>query len=207
VGQGVGKRVVGIVGSYRKGMVIDGAVTAILDGARQEGAETEKIYLIDKHIEFCDNCRGCTQEVEPELVRGSCVHKDDMGKILSKIDEADAVVLGSPVNFSTVTAVMKRFVERLVVYVYWPWGAKAPRLRIKNPNKRAIIITSSAAPAFVGRVLMPNALSVMKRAAKCIGARVVKRFYLGMVAGKKDEGLGAKGLDRMRQAGKKLVDF
>jgi len=28
-----------------------------------------------------------------------------------------------------------------------------------------------------------------------------------MVAGKKDEGLGAKSLDKMRQAGKKLVDF
>ena len=56
------KKVVGIVGSYRKGRVIDTAVTEILNGAESRGAETVKIYLTEKQIEFCNNCRSCMQE-------------------------------------------------------------------------------------------------------------------------------------------------
>lgn len=54
-------KVLAIVGSYRKGGIIDTATDEILASAREEGAEAEKIYLIDKHIEFCTNCRSCTQ--------------------------------------------------------------------------------------------------------------------------------------------------
>ena len=112
----MGKKVIGSVGSYRKGRIIDSAVSAVLEGAREGGAETEKIYLIDKHIEFCTNCRTCTQE-KVEGGRGQCVHNDDMEGILEEIGSADGIVLGSPINFFTVTAVMKSFVERLITYL------------------------------------------------------------------------------------------
>ena len=110
----MGRKIVGIVGSYRKDGIIDSAVTNALEGARASGAETVKIYLTEKNIEFCNNCRTCTQQ--PGDKRGSCVYDDDMEDILRQIDEADGYVLGSPVNFGTVTAITKRFMERLVVY-------------------------------------------------------------------------------------------
>ena len=66
-------KVVGINGSYRKGQIIDSAVSAVLEGAKAQGAQTNKIFLLDKHIEFCNNCRSCTQSKE-ETRRGSCVH-------------------------------------------------------------------------------------------------------------------------------------
>lgn len=110
-------KVIRIVGSYRKGRTIDSAVSAILEGAKAKGAETKKIYLLDKHIEFCKNCRNCAQQ-KIEARRGKCVHDDDMEDILAEIDGADAVVLGAPVNFYNVTAVMKRFIERLLPYAY-----------------------------------------------------------------------------------------
>jgi len=199
------KRVVGIVGSYRKGHIIDSGVSAVLEGARQAGAETTKIYLVDKHIEFCDNCRACTQKQKTEYNRGKCVHDDDMEEILSQIDKADAVVLGCPVNFFTVTAIMKRFVERLIVFAYWPWGAKAPKPRGKTGDKKAVIIASSACPAFIARLLMHNALSVLKAAANCLGAKVVKRLYFGTIAIDRDQQLGQKALKKAHQAGRKLT--
>ncbi len=58
-------RIVAIIGSYRKGGIIDRAVDEILSSAGEEGAETDKIYLIDKLIEFCTNCRTCTQQQGP----------------------------------------------------------------------------------------------------------------------------------------------
>jgi multimeric flavodoxin WrbA len=199
----MGKRVVGIVGSYRKGHIIDSAVSAVLEGAEEGGAQTKKIYLVDRHIEFCTNCRTCTQEENTD--RGKCVHDDDMEEMLKEIETADGVVLGSPINFSTVTAVMKRFVERLVALAYWPWGQKVPKLRTKKPNKTAVIVTSSACPAFIGRILMPNALSIMKTAARAMGARVVKKLYVGLIAIEKDQKLYDRALRKARKAGKKLV--
>lgn len=198
-------KVVGIVGSYRKEMTIDSAVSAVLQGAEAGGAETKKINLLDKHIEFCTNCRSCTQE-KVEGRRGKCVHNDDMDNILSEIDGADAVVLGSPVNFSTVTALMKRFIERLIPYGYWPWGeALAPVNRIVKPDKKAIIVTSSACPAFLGRILMPGALGTLKKAAKVMGAKVAKSLYFGPVAGREDTQLSERALRKARKAGEALV--
>ena len=200
----MGKKVVGIVGSYRKGRIIDSAVSAVLEGAKEAGAEIQKIYLVDKHIEFCTNCRTCTQE-KVEGGRGQCVHNDDVEGILEEIGLADGIVLGSPINFFTVTAVMKRFVERLISFAYWPWGRAAPKLRVKKPEKKAVIITSSACPAFIGRILMPNALSVMKGAARCMGAKVVKRLYFGLAAAEKEQKLSEKALSKARKAGRKLI--
>ena len=132
-------KVVGIGGSYRKGKIIDGAVSAILEGVKSKGAETQKIDLLDKHIEFCTNCRSCSQ-VKGQG-RGKCVHNDEMDSILTDIDNADAIVLGSPINFSNVTAIMKRFIERLIPYAYWPWGKAVcqSKLRLKRaPLARAM---------------------------------------------------------------------
>jgi len=47
-----------------------------------------------------------------------------------------------PFNFYSVTAIFKRFMERLVVYAYWPWRSHAPKLRRKKATKRAILIGS-----------------------------------------------------------------
>ena len=66
----MGKRIVAIVGSYRKEGTIDTAVEAILAGAREKGATTHTIYLTEQHIEFCRNCRNCVQP--PGTERGKC---------------------------------------------------------------------------------------------------------------------------------------
>ena len=119
--------VTAIVGSYRKGGTVDTVIDAVLRAAQEAGAETSKIYLIDKHIEFCTNCRECTQE--KGAGRGACPLQDDMSGILENSRNADCLVLGSSINFYTVTAVMKKFAERLLCYSYWPWGMLRPRMR------------------------------------------------------------------------------
>ena len=97
---GYSKKVVGIVGSYRKDGFIDAAIAQILAAAQSQGAETQKIYLQDQHIEFCTNCRTCLQE--PGTERGKCVLEDDMDQVLQDIEIADSLVIGAPVNFGNV---------------------------------------------------------------------------------------------------------
>ena len=55
------RKVIGIVGSYRKNGIIDSVVSEILSVSASQGCETQKIYLLDKKIEFCTNCRTCLQ--------------------------------------------------------------------------------------------------------------------------------------------------
>jgi multimeric flavodoxin WrbA len=198
------KKVIAIVGSYRKGQIIDTAVSAILDGAKARGGQTEKIYLLDKHIEFCTNCRKCTQEKDAGK-RAKCIHNDDMDEILQKIDEADGVVLGAPVNYYNVTAITRRFIERLLPYCYWPWANNIPKYRIKKLDKKAVIVTSSGCPAFLGRIFIPGAMSILKIAAKSVGAKVVGSLYIGMVGVKENQQLSKKDLLKAYKAGEKLV--
>lgn len=199
------KKIVAIVGTYRKGMVIDTAVSAVLKGAEAEGAQTTTIYLTDKQIEFCTNCRTCMQQAAKET-RGKCIHDDDMEEILQQIDDADAVVLAAPVNVGSLTAITRRFLERLAVFRYWPWGRiSAPKYRITQPSKKAVILTSCTVPSCIARVIMPGPIRTLKTMAKSMGANVVKSLYFGMVGAKSDSTLGEKPLRKAFKAGQKLA--
>lgn len=198
------KKVIGIVGSYRKNGITDQTVDAVLSAAREKGAETEKVYLIDKHIEFCTNCRVCTND-DAKKKRGRCIFKDDMDELLPKIEAADGIVLGIPINVGEATAVTKRFIERLVVYYYWPWPQAWPKQREKGRGKRAVLITSSATPAFIGRFLMPCTMRIMKDTAQFFGAKIVKSIYFGMVCFEQNPKLNKKQLSIAAKAGKELA--
>jgi len=200
----VAARVIALQGSYRKGKVTDSAVDTVLQGAESAGAETEKVYLIDQHIEFCNNCRSCTQQ--PGIQRGSCVHQDDMMGIFEKVDKADAVVFSSPINAFSVTAVTKKFIERLLVCYYWPWGKfAAPKSRTIRRTKKAVIITSGTVPAFIGRFLMSGAITMMEGAVSALGAKPIRTLFFGMAAITPDWKLTERDLQKCRRVGSELV--
>jgi multimeric flavodoxin WrbA len=195
-------KITAIVGSYRKEHTIDSTIDEILAAAKEEGAEISKIYLLDKRIEFCTNCRTCTQKEGQQ--RGKCPTSDDMNAILDEIESSNAVVLGSPMNAGTVTAIMKRFIERLVCYIYWPWGMNAPKARIKVKNKKAIIVISSAAPSILAR-LSTNIVKILKDAANFLGAQTTGVLFVGLAAGEKHHDVGDRVRKKARRLGKKLV--
>lgn len=201
----MGKRIVAVVGTYRKGHIIDSSVDVVLEYAKQNGAEVEKIDLLDKHIEFCTNCRACTQE-KLDALRGKCVLDDDVEDILSKIDAADAFILASPINFSSVTALMKRFVERMIAYSYWPWDSSMPKGRVKGHTKKAVVVTASGCPAFIGRFLLRNAGSMLKFSSKVVGAKKVKKVYLGGVAVQEDQKISEKQKGKLEKAARFLLN-
>lgn len=196
------KKVVAILGTYRKGGTIDTAVEAILEGARERGASTRTIYLIDQHLEFCTNCRQCVQEPGPE--RGKCRHQDDLEWILSEIETADAVVLASPVNLGNTTAIFRRFMERLIGYAYWPWGQSAPKPRSRVQTLKAALVASSAAPGFM-IPLFTGTSAALRKTAKVLGAKPVASLWIGLTAGEVHHKLSARVLARVRRIGMKLV--
>lgn len=196
------KKILGIVGSYRKNGMIDRLVTETLASAEALGAVTKKIYLTDLHIEFCNNCRYCTQKPGPEP--GKCVHADGFNVILSEWQESDGLVIGSPVNFYNVTAVTRRFMERLVCFSYWPWGQPGPKMRSGDKDKKAVLITSSAMPSFMGRIFTgaPRALRLI---ATTMGAKPVRTIFAGLAAQEEHPVPSEKAIRQARAAGRQLA--
>jgi putative NADPH-quinone reductase len=196
------RKIVAITGSYRRGGAIDSAVEAVLEGARQMGAETQTIRLTDQQIDFCTNCRQCTQA--PGENRGQCPQKDDLESILTAIEAADGLVLASPVNYWNVTAIFRKFMERLLGYVYWPWGQGAPRPRSKRQPRRAVLIASSAMPGFL-IPLATGAAKALRIAAKSLGAKTVGCLWIGLVSQEPQPRLSQRVLCRARSMGKNLA--
>jgi multimeric flavodoxin WrbA len=196
------KKIVAVVGSYRRDGAIDSAVEAVLEGAREKGAQTHTIYLTDQHIEFCTNCRQCTQV--PGEERSKCPQQDDLESILTEIEAADAVVLASPVNYWNTTALFRRFLERLLGYVFWPWGQNAPHPRSKKQPRKAVLVASSAMPGFLIPITTGTA-KALRITAKILGARPVGSLWIGLVAQKPHPQLSARTLKRARRMGMELA--
>ncbi|XCN75060.1 MAG: flavodoxin family protein [Candidatus Electrothrix aestuarii] len=196
-------RILAINGSYRAEGFTDQAVDHIAQVARSLGAEVEIIHLRDVPIEFCRNCRSCTQQ--PGSSPGHCIQHDAMPELLQKIEQADGFILASPTNFGSITALFKRFMERLVVYGYWPWGQHSPKPRQEGKaTKKAVLISSSAAPALMG-LLFFNTIRQLKTTAKTIGAQPVDKVVTGLVAKDHQPALSETTKQHLKNAAKKLV--
>jgi len=98
-------RVLGILGSPRRGGNAERLLDKALLGAQSCGASIEKISLNELTIRPCQECGGCDDT-------GECVIADDMATIYSSIDKADCIILASPVFFGELTAQTKAMIDR-----------------------------------------------------------------------------------------------
>ena len=196
-------RVLAINGSYRDDGITDQIVEAMAQAVTSSGGEIEIVQLRDYPIEFCLNCRECTQR--PGTTPGQCVHKDGMHALVNKIETANAYILASPTNFGSVTALFKRFMERLIVYAWWPWGDHTPRFRKAGlPQKRAVLVSSSAAPGVLGKWFF-GTHGQLKTAARTIGAAPIGTLFPGMIAKQRDQQLPDKIQKKAADLANKLI--
>lgn len=197
------RRILAINGSYRKGGMTDQAVEKLLEHLHAMGAATEHIKLREHPIGFCRNCRQCMQQ--PGDAPGVCALNDGMVDLIRKIENADAYVFAAPTNFSSATALFKRFSERLAVYGYWPWGKPAPVFRrAKMPKKPVVIVSSCAAPSLLGRLTYVTNKN-LRIAAKTIGGKVVGSMVTGWAAKKPEQALPRRAKRRARALAPKLA--
>jgi multimeric flavodoxin WrbA len=104
-------RVLGLVGSPRKGSNTDLLVTRILEGAQANGSSAEKLYLYDLAISPCIDCRACKKSPF------KCPIKDDMLQVYPKLEAADIVVFGTPMYWYAPSATMKLLIDRLRPFI------------------------------------------------------------------------------------------
>ncbi len=98
-------RVLGIVGSPRRGGNTEVLVDEVLAGASAAGAMVEKVVLNELDIRPCQACNGCAKT-------GQCVQKDDMAAVLKQMEGSQVWVMGTPVYWWGPSAQFKAFMDR-----------------------------------------------------------------------------------------------
>ncbi len=104
----MGKNVLIISSSPRKGGNSDVLCDEFLKGAKENGNTVEKIFLKDKKINCCTGCGYCNTNDYT-----ACSQKDDMAEILDKMQSADVIVFSTPIYFYSISGQMKTFIDRL----------------------------------------------------------------------------------------------
>ena len=96
-----------VSGSPRKGGNTDIMAETFREEVVKKGHQAELVSLSGKKIAPCLGCQYCFGH------DGQCVQKDDMAQLLEKVDQADLLVLASPIYWFDVSAQLKCFIDRL----------------------------------------------------------------------------------------------
>lgn len=102
-------KVVAISGSARKGGNTATLIRRVLDVLESEGIATEMVELAGRRAQGCTVCLKC-RELKDRQCHG---RNDAVNECITKIDEADGVIIGSPVYFADLTPETKALIDRV----------------------------------------------------------------------------------------------
>jgi multimeric flavodoxin WrbA len=98
-------KVLGIMGSPRRQSNTELLLDKALEGAREAGADVEKMLVSKLKISPCLEIYACFKD-------GNCAIKDDMEAVYGKLLEADHVIFASPIFFYGITSQAKAIIDR-----------------------------------------------------------------------------------------------
>ena len=125
-------KVLGIAGSPRRGGNTDLLLAEVMRGAASKGAEVKTLILCDLDIAPCQHCDACVK-------KGKCKINDDMQMVYRELEQADRVVLASPVHFMGITAQMKAMIDRCQALWSRKYVLKVPPLGDRRQRKGLFI--------------------------------------------------------------------
>jgi multimeric flavodoxin WrbA len=184
-------QILAIFGSPRRGGNTDRLLETFVEGAEETGAVCRRLVVRDQGIGPCDGCQACDAD-------GICVLRDGMQPVYEWIDEADLVVLASPIYFYGITAQAKALVDRS--QALW---ARKHRLGIRSSGPKFGFLISTGGSK--GRRLFECAELTMKYFSDAIDAH-----YVGSLTFRSIDRLGdierhPQYLDEARDSGRRLA--
>jgi len=135
-------KIIAFNGSPRKKWNTATLLEKALEGAASQGAETELIHLYDLNFKGCKSCFSCKTKGGKSY--GKCAVKDGLAPILKKVEEADTIILGSPIYYGVVSGEMRSFMERLL-FPYMTY-TDPPRSLFPKKINTGFIYTMNATP-------------------------------------------------------------
>lgn len=98
-----------INGSPRKNRSTATLLNHIADGIRSNYKEAAIIHLCDYDNQGCISCYNCKKKDTP---LGKCFVKDELSLLIDRLNDAEGIILSSPIYFNSVTGLLRSFCER-----------------------------------------------------------------------------------------------
>ena len=185
-------KILAIAGSPRRGGNTEILLDKAIDGAQDSGAEVEKVVLNALNFRPCQECGGCDKT-------GVCVIKDDMQTIYRKVEEAEAVIVASPIFFGSLSAQVKMMIDRFQCC----WVGKYVLKKAVGKRKRGALIACGATDR---ADFFANARSIIKNFFATVNVAYERELFCFEVDEKGKVLEHQDLLDKAYQLGKDLVE-
>ena len=166
-----------VLGSPRKKGNSATLAAKVAENAIADGAEVETIYLNGLNIKPCQGCETCQQESF-----NGCATEDDMNQLYLKLQEADSIVIASPIYWFNISAQTKTFIDRL-------YAVGVGQKNIFKGKNFAIMLSFADADPFMSGAV--NALRSFQDICRYVEANIEGIVYgsagdAGEIKGKQD---------------------
>ena len=188
-------KVLGIYGSPRKGGNTDLLLDEFLKGAREEGAEVDHFRISDLHITPCIECLACFK-------KGTCVIRDDMDDVYTRLLDADRIVLASPIFFYAVTGWVKAMIDRCQALWARKYELKEPELGPGGKKRKGFFLSAGGTK---GQKMFEGAVLTVKYFFDVLNADYAGELLVRQVDAKGDILKHPEALQQAFEAGKKFV--
>ena len=112
-------------------------INKILEGAKEQGAETEIFNSGSLNIKPCQGCMACKK------TNKRCIVNDDMQKIYTAMENADTIILGSPVYMGQMTAQAKAVTDRMFSEISPRFS---PHYKERETKKKLLLVFTQGNP-------------------------------------------------------------
>lgn len=123
-------------GSPRPNGNTSAMIDAFLEGAKDNGHEITVVQVCQKKIAGCLACEYCHTKGN-----GKCVQQDDMQEVYPLLDEAEMIILASPIYYHSFTGQLQCAINRI-------YALDKPR----NLKKAALFLSSGSDNVFGGAI-------------------------------------------------------
>ena len=110
-------KVLVINGSPNQHGCTDTALSEVENQLHREGIETERCWVGRQPVPGCLGCGHCVEA-------GKCVFRDGVNELAARVDEFDALVVGSPVYYAGPCGQVHCFLDRLFYVTGGAWAGK-----------------------------------------------------------------------------------
>lgn len=130
-------RVLALLGSPRIHKNTAILLEEVIKGLKECNSEIKKYDLVRLKINTCIGCYKCGDN-------GYCIYDDDMKKLYRELDEADIIILASPLYFNSVSSISKLMIDRCHALWASRFILKQPMIDIKKKRTGLLICTAGA---------------------------------------------------------------
>jgi multimeric flavodoxin WrbA len=134
-------RILCIAGSPRRSGNSEQLLQSCTHGIAEAGGVSDLLRVAEYDVHPCTGCGSCSES-------GICVIRDDMASIYARIDDADAIVVASPVYFATVPALLKALYDRCQPYWARARLSGAEPVAVAERRPGALLLTRAGGDPF-----------------------------------------------------------